>query len=212
MHVATGRTGKCVVVASALPREGKTTIALCLARMAGRSGKRALLIDCDLRRSDLRERLSLPDGPGISDVLSGEAEIDDVMVRDSVVAEIRIVRCGRSVDNPAALLSSRSMQELLADLRRRFDLIVIDTAPVMAAPETRSLACAADETLLFVKWSTTPRATAVAACRKLRNLGANVVGIVLTMVDVNRIAKYSSVDGVSYSKEVRRYYSREGRA
>jgi polysaccharide biosynthesis transport protein len=212
MRVALGQSGKCIVVTSALPQEGKTTIGLCLARMAGRSGKRALLIDCDLRRSDLRSRLSLESGCGLSDVLQGLADIEDVMLKDAVVPEICIIPSGRPADNPAGLLSSRAMQELLADVRQRFDLIVIDTAPIMAAPETTSLAMAADETLLFVKWSATPRATAVAAYRKLRNLGVNVVGVVLTMVDVRRISKYSSVDGVSYSKEVRRYYSRERRA
>jgi capsular exopolysaccharide synthesis family protein len=212
MRIALGRSGKCVLVASALPREGKTTMALCLARMAGRSGKAAVLIDCDLRRSDLRARLSLRDSAGLSDVLKGGISIDDVMVRDVLVSEICIVPCGRPAENPAGLLSSRAMQQLLDDLRQRFDLIVIDTAPIMAAPETMSLAAAADETLLFVKWSGTPRATAVAACRKLRNIGVKVAGVVLTMVDVKRISKYSSVDGISYSKEVRRYYSREGRA
>jgi polysaccharide biosynthesis transport protein len=212
MRVAIGHSAKCVVIASALPHEGKTTIGLCLARMAARSGKRALLIDCDLRRSDLRSRLSLPVGPGISDVLKGSADLVEVMVRDAVVPELSIIPCGYPPDNPAGLLSSGTMEDLLADLRQRFDLIVIDTAPIMAAPETMSLALAADETLLFVRWSSTPRATAVAAHRKLRNIGAKVAGVVLTMVDVKRIAKYSSVDGVSYSKEVRRYYSREGSA
>jgi capsular exopolysaccharide synthesis family protein len=212
MRVAVGRSATCIAIASALPHEGKTTIALCLARMAGRSGKKALLIDCDLRRSDLRARLSLPLGPGISDVLQGSADMSDVMLRDSVVPELSIIPCGESADNPAGLLSSGSMREILSELRQYFDLIVIDTAPVMAAPETMSLAMMADETLLLVKWSATPRATAVAAYRKLRNVGATVAGVVLTMVDLKRIAKYSAVDGVSYSKEVRRYYAREKRA
>lgn len=211
MRVATGHSAKCVVIASALPHEGKTTIGLCLARMAGRSGKKALLIDCDLRRSDLRSRLSLPVGAGISDVLQGTAEFADVMLTDTVVPELSIVPCGHPADNPAGLLSSRTMEDILAESRQRFDLIVIDTAPIMAAPETMSLAVAADETLLFVRWSSTPRATAVAAYRKLRNVGAKVAGVVLTMVDMKRIAKYSLVDGVSYSKEIRRYYSREKR-
>jgi capsular exopolysaccharide synthesis family protein len=211
-RVAAGRSGKCIVVASALPQEGKTTIGLCLARIAGRSGKRAILIDCDLRRSDLLVRLSLPGGSGLSDVLQGAADIKDVVLKDTVVPEICIIPCGHTADNPTGLLSSCRMQELLVDLRQHFDLIVIDTAPVMAAPETASLAMAADETLLFVKWSATPRATAIAASRKLRNLGVKVVGVVLTMIDVKRISKYSSVDGISYSKEVRRYYTREERA
>jgi succinoglycan biosynthesis transport protein ExoP len=212
MRVAMGHSAKCVVIASALPHEGKTTIGLCLARMAGRSGKKALLIDCDLRRSDLRSRLSLPAGPGISDVLQGTADLADVMLRDTVVPELSIVPCGHPADNPAGLLSSRIVEDILAELRQHFDLIVIDTAPIMAAPETMSLAVAADETLLFVRWSSTPRATAVAAYRKLRNVGAKVAGVAVTMVDVKRIAKYSLVDGVSYSKEIRRYYSREKRA
>jgi Mrp family chromosome partitioning ATPase len=160
----------------------------------------------------LLERLSLPGGSGLSDVLQGAADIEDVVLKDTVVPEICIIPCGHPADNPTGLLSSRRMQDLLVDLKRRFDLIVIDTAPIMAAPETMSLAMAADETLLFVKWAVTPRTTAMAACRKLRSVGVKVSGLVLTMIDVRRISKYSSVDGISYSKEVRRYYSREERA
>jgi capsular exopolysaccharide synthesis family protein len=211
MRIFPRDSAKCVVVASALPQEGKTTIGLCLARMAARSGQKTLLIDCDLRRSDLSVRLELAEEAGISDVLRGKADSSDVILRDTVVPELSIITCGTGADNPAALLSSRGMADILVELRRQFDLVIVDTAPVMVAPETMSLALAADETLLFVKWSSTPRATAVAAYRKLRSLGAKVTGVVLTMVDVKRISKYSSVDAIPYSRHVSRYYSREGR-
>ncbi|MGE5538665.1 MAG: GumC family protein [Gemmatimonas sp.] len=212
LRVALGRRAKTIVVTSALPREGKTTMALCLARMAARSGERTLLIDCDLRRSELSARLSLPIGPGMSDVLRGAAEMPDVMIRDSVVPEMHVARAGAIPANPSDLMASHAAQRILSDLKRQFDFIVIDTAPVMAAPESIALAKAADEVLLFVRWSTTPRAAAVAALRKLQNVGANIVGVVLTMVDVNRISRYSAVDAVTYSKEIRRYYSGEERA
>lgn len=211
MRFALSPSCRSVVVTSALPREGKTTLGLCLARIAGRSGKKTVLLDCDLRRCGLSERLSLSKELGISDVLQGTVIVDSVMAADEVVPEVSIVSCGRPTANPAGLLASERMKELLSTLKREFDLIVIDTAPMMAAPETMAIAAAADETLLFVRWSSTPKAAVTAAHRKLRNAGAKVAGLVLTMVDVRRISKYSVVDGISYSKEVRRYYSRESR-
>jgi Mrp family chromosome partitioning ATPase len=148
----------------------------------------------------------------MSDVLKGTSEMSDVIIRDAIVPELYIAPAGAPPDNPGDLLVSQTANEVFDGLKRDFDLIIIDAAPVMAAPETIALATAADEVLLFVKWSSTPRAAALAAHRKLQNVGANLSGIVLTMVDVSRISKYSSIDAVAYSREVRRYYSRGQRS
>lgn len=193
---------KCILLASALPREGKTMTGLFLAHVAAINGKRVLLLDADLRRSGLRRRLSC-DGIGLTDILEGRAALVDAIVRK---AGFDVIGCGAGADNPVGLLGSSKMREFINEMRRQYDLVLVDSPAIMAGPDAMVLGQIADETLFFTRWARTPREVVEVAFRHLVDGGANVIGAVLTRIDMKRIARYSVTDGMSYSKAMRRYY------
>jgi capsular exopolysaccharide synthesis family protein len=210
MRISMMREHKCFLVTSALPREGKTSIALTLARMAALSGKKTLLIDGDMRHSNRRLlRPILTNSTGLSELLTSQVGLDEAVSQDKLVRGVSVLSCGAPVDNPSVLICSAAMRNLLNQARRHYDVVIIDSPPILVGPEAWMLALCADTTLLFVRWARTPCKTVIAAYHKLVSSGARVSGVVLTMVDVKRIAQYSATDAVPYSKEMRRYYSQD---
>ena len=201
------RTG-CILITSAVPREGKTSVGLTLARIAARNGKRTLFVDADMRRSPRLRRPFDASHAGLSEVLTGHAQLDEVVFADKVAPGVSVLACGAATENPSGLICSAAMRDLLRNARGDYDLIFIDAPPVMVGPEAWMLALFADTTLLFVRWARTPRKIVAAAYDKLARTGAKISGVVLTMVDVDQMARNNPTDGASYSKEVRRYYGR----
>jgi polysaccharide biosynthesis transport protein len=199
-----GNKPKCILIASALPREGKTLTGLFLARVAAMNGMRVLLIDADLRRSGLAKKMPIA-ARGLSNILIGSATFEDVVHQDAA-SLIHIIGCGAPVANPAGLLISERMGPLLERVVSLYDLVLIDTSAIMAGPDAMVLSHLARETLIFVRWAQTPRQVVGAAIQRLIDGGANVSGAIMTRVDLERIASYSMTDGCSYSKAIRRYY------
>ncbi len=200
------QTPKSLLVTSAFPMEGKTTLSLALARLAVANGKRVLFIDGDLRHSGLRRRSPPTQRPGLSDLLSGSATLADALDADRAIDGLSLLASGAPVKNPAGLLSSDRMSRLLAVAKENFDLVIVDSPAVMAGSDAWVLSQMIDECLFFVRWAQTPRHMSIAAIKQLVGAGAKVAGAVLTMVNISRIRDYSATDGISYSKELRRYY------
>jgi polysaccharide biosynthesis transport protein len=194
---------RCILVASALPREGKTTVGLLLARTAAMRGQRVLLVDGDMRRSGLHGWLHT--GEGLSDVLTGKTELAEAIVT-APQSGIDCITCGSQADNPCLLLASVAMREFLSNARQRYDLVIVDSPAVMAAPDAVILGPLADQTLLFARWARTPREVVHLALRRLNEGGARVGGAILCRTDLKRIRRYSITDGLSYSRAMRRYY------
>jgi polysaccharide biosynthesis transport protein len=196
-------TSRCILIASGLPREGKTTVGLLLARTAAMNGQRVLLVDGDMRRSGLHGWLH--SGEGLSDVLTGKTELAEAIVT-APHSGIDCITCGSRADNPSRLLASGAMREFLSNARQRYDLVILDSPAVMAGPDALILGQLADETLLFARWARTPREVVHLALRRLNEGGARVAGAILSRIDLKRIRRYSITDGLSYSRAMRRYY------
>jgi len=176
-------SARIVAVTSALPGEGKTTTAVCLARVAARSGGRVLLIDGDPRRRGVTWMLGLNPDHGLAEVLHGAAAWRNVSVLDpaSGAQVLPLLGSGLSADD---LFGAPPMTTLLDELRQAFDLIVIDTAPVLVLADARILAAKADSVVLLARWRKTPARAVAAAIRILSQSGVRLSGVTLSQVDV----------------------------
>lgn len=192
-----GIAPKIICITSSLPEEGKTTLAVWLARTLAVRPNGALLIDCDLRRPRVAALTGCPDRPGLADILAGDATLDDVLHRSAV--DGLTILPGRAIGGTAPdLLGGPAMQALLTDLSQRFDTIILDTPPVLPVADARMLAPLADALLYAVRWEKTPHDVAAQGLARLAEGGAPAAGIVLTQVDLKRQGSYGYGGHVRY--------------
>ena len=172
-----GDLGRCVLVTSAVGGEGKTTLAAQLAARCGNAGISTLLIDADLRRAALCRLLDVPEGPGLSDVLEG-AKIEDVVIPVQG-GTFSLLSAGTPVQDASRILQGRNFPMLIAQLRRRYELIFIDSPPVLPVPDALVLGRWADGALLAVRFEISRSPQVERARRQLDNAGIPVLGTVI---------------------------------
>jgi succinoglycan biosynthesis transport protein ExoP len=196
-----------VALASALPQEGKTTVAVSLARSAAASGLQVLLIDCDLRRPAVTRALGLhPNERGIVSVLSGSCSLEAAVGRDPATF-MSILAVEEHVASPQDLLSKDAIKALLDEARSTYDLVILDTPPRAAVSDILLIAPHVDATVLLVRWKTTPFSIVTATLRAFASRGLPISGIFLNAVDGRRLAQENSDLGHAYRK-TRAYYGR----
>jgi len=203
---SSGAAPKVVLVTSALPREGKTTISLLLGRISAQAGKRAIIIDTDLRRSQVHTKLNLPGAPGLVEYLTGEASLEQVIHKDKV-SGANVIPAGKAGPDAAGVLNSESLQKLLAGLAEHYELVVLDSPPVSAVADARILTHHADKTIMVVRWAATRREVAAMAIGQLLDAGGKIAGVVLSNVNVRKNAGYGYGDSGYYHGALRTYYS-----
>ena len=196
---------KVVAITSALPGEGKTTTSVCLARSAAQQGHSVILIDCDLRRRSVNRMFGAEPTKGLIEVLAGEATLDEAMTIDSVTG-VRLLPLAKSSMTPKDVFGSAAMDRLLDQLRQSYDLIILDTAPVLPVADTRVLAPKADVVVFLARWRKTPQHAIEAAFRLLSGTGAHLAGVALTQVDMKLQSKYGYGDPGYYYAEYKKYY------
>lgn len=184
---STGGPGRVVLVTSCLPGEGKTTLAMCLGRLAASEGLRTLLIDADLRRPRIGEFLGTTPRPGLVELLHGESTLEHVLAVDAATGLVVLPGSPR-LARPTRLLGPDGLGRLLAACRKRFDLVLIDSAPLRAVADARLIAPLVDRALLVVRWGTTPRELAAAALADAPELEGKLAGAILNRVDVRKAA------------------------
>ncbi|WP_448208389.1 GumC family protein [Azospirillum sp. sgz302134] len=182
-----------LLFASALPNEGKTAIALSFARMAARAGQRTIFIDCDLRRPRLHKSVGY-DGPGLTDFLEHGVPPEDIIHTDGT-SGLNLITAGSGTSRPAELLERPALRELLALLGCTYDLIVLDSPPVLSVADTRLLAQLADETVYVVEWDRTSRKEARLGFNMLRQANARIAGVVLSKAATAGTTKYAYTNG-----------------
>ena len=200
-----GESVKVVAITSALPGEGKTTTSVCLARSAAQQGHSVILIDCDLRRRSVNRMFGAEPAKGLIEVLAGEASLEEVMTTDSVTG-VRLLPLAKSSLTPKDVFGSAAMDRLLDQLRASYDLIILDTAPVLPVADTRVLAPKADVVVFLAHWRKTPQHAIEAAFRLLSGTGAHLAGVALTQVDMKQQSKYGYGDPGYYYAEYKKYY------
>ncbi len=173
---------RVILVTSAQRGEGKSTIAANLAVAIAQSGQRVLLVSADLRRPRLHALLDVSNA-GIADVVSGDTALHEV-IHDPGIAELRFIGSGRTPRDPAALLGSRPMGQLLEEIRNvQCDIVLIDAPPVLPVADASILAAHADAVLFVLDAHETTRSALYQAREQLRNAGGTVLGGVLNNFD-----------------------------
>lgn len=200
------RPPRVVLITSSVPEEGKSATALSLARVLAKAGHRILLIDGDLRRPTLHQALSTDIEPGLVEVLSGRATLEEA-IRTEERSRLNYITAGRHAPNPSDLLASEHMRSVLERTREDYDLVLLDSAPTVSISDSRLLANWADTTILLVRWEKTRRETVASALKQLQQSGAHVAGVVLSMVDVKRHAQYGYSDSGYYHGAYAKYYT-----
>jgi succinoglycan biosynthesis transport protein ExoP len=199
-----GEAAKTMVVSSAQPLEGKTTTACNIAMALAYGGARVLLIDADMRRPGLHRPLRLTNERGLSQILTGQARVRDVIQR-TVDPNLLAITAGRTPPNPSELLASERMKTLLTNLAHGpFDWIVIDTPPVLAVTDAVILAPAVSGVTFVVGAEMTRRRLAERALETLLASHPRMVGVVLNKVDFARNKYYYSR---YYGHQYKSYYA-----
>lgn len=198
---------KTVLLTSSLPSEGKTSLSLSLTRLVARTGnKRVVIIDCDLRRPLVHRHLGMDIGPGLVQLLADEVPLEDVLRRDEPSGAY-VLTAGGTPANPTDIITSEHFARLLDNLKSAFDLIVIDSSPVLAVSDSRILSRIADKTIFVVRWAETRREVVRLGLKQIIEAGGDLAGVVLSMVNVKKHSRYGYGDSGYYYGRYRKYYS-----
>lgn len=173
------RRGKTIVVTSPNLGEGKSTIAANYALIAGLTQQRVLLIDGDLRHPILHELLGVTRTPGLIDVLGKERKLDECVRSVQSLGHVDVLTAGPAMPRVGDIMSSAAMIELLADASRSYDVVVIDTPPVLEASDAATLAAQPNVDVALVVNGNGRQRPVLRALRKLELIAANVLGLIV---------------------------------
>jgi polysaccharide biosynthesis transport protein len=176
------RPPKVILFTSALPGDGKTTVAAFFARSLALNGKRVLLVDTDLRRSGLGRTLRLSPRVGIVSCLRQTRTLQESVIRDPELG-LDLLAVERGTADPANLLAKERFEYMLDEARRLYDVVIIDTPPIAAVDDALPIVSLADVTVMVVRWGRTPYQVIRATLRRLHLAGANVLGAALNATD-----------------------------
>ncbi len=192
---------RVMLITSALPHEGKSTVAANLAHTLALGGSRVLLVDADLTRGSLHEIMQLKQEPGLTHLLSHPADVGKVIQINSI-PNLSFISCGFWVTNPGELLLGAALDELLANWRIQFDFVIIDSCPILAADYATTLAAKVDGTLMVVRSRFSTERQVQNAIDILHNRRTRILGVVFNRADAQ------SHDYYNYAS----YYNKAGAA
>jgi len=201
-----GAPPKVIMVTSARPQEGKTTTSINTAIVLAQKGVRVLLIDADLRRPSVHKTLGMGPRSGLSNVLTGSATVQQTITISPIISNLFILPAGTPPPNPAELLASANMKELIDELRHQYDHIVIDTPPTLSVTDAVVLSPRADATILVIRSGQTTKQALRRSRDILTQVNAHVAGVLLNAVDLTSPDYYYYYE---YQGKYGHYYQEE---
>jgi capsular exopolysaccharide synthesis family protein len=198
-----GAPPKVIMVTSALPQEGKTTTSINCAVVLAQKGVRVLLIDADLRRPSIHKTLGMAPRSGLSNVLTGSATLENSIARSSILPNLDVLPAGTPPPNPAELLASTNMRDMLERLRAHYDHIVVDTPPTLSVTDAVVLSPRADAIVLVIRSGQTTKQALRRSRDILAQVSAKVSGVLLNAVDLSSPDYYYYYE---YQGKYARYY------
>lgn len=173
---------RTLLVTSAGPSEGKSTMVANLGMVMAQAGARVIIVDCDLRQGDQHRIFNLPNGIGLTDVLAGRTGLDRVL-RDTREMKLKVVTSGSMPPNPAELLGSDKMREVLENLTGMVDIVLLDSPPALMVADASLLSSIVDGVVLIIKAGKTKIEAIRQAKERLNKANARIMGTVLNAVE-----------------------------
>jgi len=181
---ASQRPLKTILITSAVPGEGKTTTATNLAVMLANMGDKVLLVDADLRRQTVHKLFGMDSKTGLGSIVLGQAELFSTIKPVKGHPGLSVLTAGPTFPNPAEVLSSERTRKMLASLRDKYDLIIIDSPPIMPVSDPLILSELSDGVIIVTKGGATSRVVARKACQSLGKINAAIIGVVMNNVRI----------------------------
>lgn len=188
-YTAIDNPPKVVLITSAMPEEGKSLFSLSLAASIAHSGRKVLLVECDMRRPTMAKKLHFEPKASLLLVLDDEAMIDTAIHIEKNTG-VHILPATATATNSQDILGSARMESLIKRMRSRYDMIILDSPPALAVSDALVLSHVADAVLFLVRWGETPRRSAVDGMNSFHSHGRKVSGVVLSRVNVDKYSTY----------------------
>ena len=202
------KANKVIGVTSALPDEGKSTIAVSLTGLINHAGGRAVLVDCDLRNPSLTRRLAPDAKSGLLEVIAGKAAINDVLWRESRTGLALLPAVLKSrLSHTSEILASEATQKIFENLRQTFDYVIVDLSPLAPVVDVRVMTRLIDSFVFVVEWGRTKIDVAEHALSNTPGIHNNLLGVVLNKVNMTAFRRY---EGHREGYYFNRYYTRYG--
>jgi succinoglycan biosynthesis transport protein ExoP len=196
---------KVIAITSSLPGEGKTTTAIALGRSLANASENVVIVDCDLRRRGVSKVLKMDAEVGLVEVLNGSAKLEEALKVDS--SGVMILPASRTGMPVKGQFNGSAVDDLFAELRERFDYVLIDTPPVLAVADARILAPRADAVVFLAQWRKTPEKAIRTALKVLAGSGAYLSGVALTQMDLKQQSRFGYGDPSYYYGDYKSYLS-----
>lgn len=205
MLYANDKQPKIVAITSALPAEGKTTTTVCLAAAFVMAGNKVIVVDCDLRRRSVSALFGKSFDKGLVEVMTDKVTLEEATQKDELTGVAYLPVSDQPVTT-LDIFGSDGFDKLLDQLKQTYDVVLLDTAPILPVADTRILARKADFVALLVRWRQTPRRAVQAALEIIEAADVKVSGAALVQVNIKEQSKYGYGDSGYYYKEYKNYY------
>ncbi len=193
---------KTLLVTSSIAGEGKTTTAILLAKSFAQMGKKTLLVNCDMRKPSVNRAFNISRDNGVSRLLIGEGTLDEMTVKTEI-DNLYVIGAGPIPPNPSELLNSKKMEEFLANVREKYDIVIIDSPPVISVSDPAIIGPKVDGALLVISFGKVPRDVCIESKKVLSKTRTNIVGTTLNSL----ISEASSY--YYYYRKYYHYYPKE---